>query len=81
MSPELISILVLIAMFVAPTLLPVNMGVLALVAAFVVGSLYTDLPAEETALLFPSDLFFLLGVTYLFAIAQSNGTIGWLVRE
>jgi Na+/H+ antiporter NhaD/arsenite permease-like protein len=80
MSPELVSILVLIAMFVAATVAPVNMGVLALVAAFVIGTLYTDLVGEDIALLFPGDLFVLLvGITYLFAIAQSNGTIGWLV--
>jgi len=80
MSPELVSILVLIAMFAAATALPVNMGVLAFVAAFVVGSVYTDIEAQDIALLFPGDLFVLLvGVTYLFAIAQSNGTITWLV--
>jgi Na+/H+ antiporter NhaD/arsenite permease-like protein len=80
MSPELVSILVLIAMFVVATVAPVNMGVLALVAAFVIGTLYTDLVGEDIALLFPGDLFVLLvGITYLFAIAQSNGTIGWLV--
>ena len=80
MSPELVSILVLIAMFAAATVLPVNMGVLAFVAAFVVGSAYTDIEAQDIALLFPGDLFVLLvGVTYLFAIAQSNGTITWLV--
>jgi di/tricarboxylate transporter len=79
-SPELISILVLVAMFAAATFLPLDMGILALIAAFVVGSLYTDLVAEDIALLFPGDLFVLLvGVTYLFAIAQSNGTVGWLV--
>jgi di/tricarboxylate transporter len=80
-SPELVSILVLIAMFAAATLLPVNMGVLALVAAFIIGGAYTDLLAEDIALLFPGDLFVLLvGITYLFAIAQSNGTIGWMVH-
>lgn len=80
MSPELVSILVLIAMFAAATFLPINMGVLALVAAFVVGLAYTDLLGEDIALLFPGDLFVLLvGVTYLFAIAQANGTIGWVV--
>jgi hypothetical protein len=80
-SPELVSILVLIAMFAAATLLPVNMGVLALVAAFIIGGAYTDLLAEDIALLFPGDLFVLLvGITYLFAIAQSNGTIGWMVQ-
>jgi len=56
------------------------MGVLAFVAAFVLGTFYTDLEAQDIALLFPGDLFVLLvGVTYLFAIAQRNGTITWLV--
>lgn len=79
MSPELVSILVLIAMFAAATVLPVNMGVLAFVAAFPVGTLYTNLEAEDIALLFPGDLFVLLvGVTYLFAIAQSKArSVGW----
>ena len=36
MSPELVSILILIAMFAAATFLPINMGVLALAAAVVV---------------------------------------------
>ena len=39
MSPELISIYGLCAMFVVATLLPVNMGVLAFVGAFLVGTL------------------------------------------
>src|SRR5687767_7710753 len=31
---------------------------------------------------FPGDLFVtLVGITYLFAIAQNNGTIDWLVRQ
>jgi len=48
MSPELVSILVLIAMFAAATALPVNMGVLAFVAAFVVGSVYTDVEPKSS---------------------------------
>jgi NhaP-type Na+/H+ or K+/H+ antiporter len=38
MSNELISILVLVAIFVLGTTLPLNMGVLGIVAAFVVGT-------------------------------------------
>ncbi|CAN5295223.1 SLC13 family permease [soil metagenome] len=80
MSPELVSIVVLAAMFVVATVFPVNIGILAFVAAFVLGSLYTGLSGEDITLLFPGDLFVLLaGVTFLFAIAQSNGTIDWLV--
>ena len=39
MSVELVSILVLVAVFLLATVLPLNMGALALVAAYVVGRL------------------------------------------
>ena len=80
MSPELVSILVLVAMFAIAAIRPVNIGVLGFVAAFVIGSLYTDLAGDEISELFPGDLFVLLvGITFLFAIAQDNGTIDWIV--
>jgi di/tricarboxylate transporter len=79
-SPEVVSIIVLIVMFAIATAVRVNMGVLAFVAAFVVGLAYTDLTGEEITELFPGDLFVLLvGITFLFAIAQNNGTIDWIV--
>lgn len=82
MSPEVLSIAVLVAMFVAASLLPVNLGAMAFVAAWLVGSLVGGLSVEEIFSGFPAKLFILLvGVTYLFAIAQSNGTIGWLTRQ
>src|SRR5918998_4000745 len=80
MSQEVTSILVLIAIFVIGTLRPINMGLLGIVAAFVVGtSIGTD---EDTIFAgFPGDLFIILvGVTYLFAIANNNGTVDWLVH-
>jgi di/tricarboxylate transporter len=80
MSPELISILALVAMFVLATLVPVNMGVLAFVGAFLVGTLIAGMTANEIIDGFPGGLFLtLVGITYLFAIAQNNGTIDWLV--
>jgi di/tricarboxylate transporter len=80
MSPELVSIAVLVAMFVVATIRPINIGVLGFVAAFVVGTAYTDLAGDEISSLFPGDLFVLLvGITFLFAIAQDNGTIDWIV--
>ena len=82
MSPEIISILVLVAIFVVATLLPINIGVMAFVAAFVVGSTVAGMDGE-TILVdgFPSELAVtLIGVTYLFAIATNNGTVDWLVR-
>ena len=80
MSPELLSILALVAMFVIATILPVNMGIVAFVGAFLIGTLVADQTAEDIAGGFPTPLFLaLVGITYLFAIAQNNGTIDWIV--
>jgi di/tricarboxylate transporter len=79
-SPELFSILALVAMFVIATILPVNMGIVAFVGAFLIGTLVADQTAEEIAAGLPAQLFLaLVGITYLFAIAQNNGTIDWIV--
>ena len=81
MSPQLISIYALVVMFVIATVLPVNMGVLAFVGAFLVGTLLAGMTAKTIIAGFPGDLFLtLVGITYLFAIAQNNGTIDWLVQ-
>ena len=81
MTPQLISIYALVAMFVVATIWPINMGVLAFVGAFLVG---TMVAGQETAAIidgFPGGLFLtLVGITFLFALAQNNGTIDWLVR-
>ena len=80
MSQEVVSILVLVAIFVIGTLRPINMGLLGIVAAFIVG---TAIGTDEDTIFagFPGDLFIILvGVTYLFAIANNNGTVDWLVH-
>jgi di/tricarboxylate transporter len=80
MSNELISLLVLILIFVIGTTMPVNMGVLGIVAAFVVGTAM-GVSEDDLFLGFPGDLFIILvGVTYLFGIASANGTVNWLVH-
>jgi Na+/H+ antiporter NhaD/arsenite permease-like protein len=81
-SPEIACIVGLVVLFVVGTALPVNMGALAFVMAFIVGGLYVDMSAANVLAGFPGDLFVtLVGITYLFAIAQNNGTIDWLVRQ
>ncbi|MGH3387102.1 MAG: SLC13 family permease, partial [Nocardioidaceae bacterium] len=81
MSPEIISIIVLAAMFVVATLLPINIGIMAFVAAFVVGTTVADMNTDDILAGFPGGLAVtLIGITYLFAIATNNGTIDWLVR-
>jgi di/tricarboxylate transporter len=81
MPTELIPILALVVMFLAATVLPVNMGALGFVAAFAVGTLAVGMGTDEIIGGFPSSLFLtLVGITYLFAIAQNNGTVDLLVR-
>src|SRR5687767_12507752 len=80
MSQEVVSILVLVAIFVIGTLRPINMGLLGITAAFIVG---TAIGTDEDTIFagFPGELFIILvGVTYLFAIANNNGTVDWLVH-
>jgi di/tricarboxylate transporter len=80
MSNELISILILVAVFAVATVLPINMGVLGLVAAFGVGTAM-GVSEDDVFAGFPGDLFIILvGITYLFAIATNNGTVNWLVH-
>ncbi|MGW4799260.1 SLC13 family permease, partial [Nonomuraea sp. NPDC004297] len=81
MSAELLSILALIVMFVVATFFPVNLGTLALVGAFLVGTLAAGMETDAILDAFPGSLFVILvGVTLLFAIATNNGTVDWLVR-
>lgn len=80
MSIHLIGIIVLILIFVVGTLRPVNIGILALIATFAVGTLVAGEDVDALLAGFPPDLFVLLvGVTYLFGLAATNGTIEWII--
>jgi di/tricarboxylate transporter len=86
LSVEVVSILVLAGIFLLATVRPVNLGALAIVAAFILGVSVldgADVGDRTDAVFsgFPGDLFVILaGVTYLFAIAKDNGTVDWLVH-
>jgi di/tricarboxylate transporter len=81
MSSQIIAILVLGGMFVIATVLPINIGILALVASFVVGTFAFGLEDKEIFEGFPVSLFItVVGVTYLFSVAKLNGTIDLLVE-
>jgi Na+/H+ antiporter NhaD/arsenite permease-like protein len=81
MGPEWVAILALIALFVMGTLLPINMGALAYVAAWLVGMYSLDLSEKEILAGVSGDLVLtLIGVTYLFAIAKNNGTVDLIVN-
>ncbi|GAA5063309.1 SLC13 family permease [Erythrobacter westpacificensis] len=70
----------LVVVFVLGTVRPVNLGALALIATYLIGTLFAGESSRELLAGFPADLFVLLvGVTYLFGIAASNGTIEWII--
>ncbi|MFE4535481.1 SLC13 family permease [Streptomyces scopuliridis] len=81
MSDHVISLIGLVLIFTVATVFSVHMGALAIVVAFVVGTVFVHESADDIFAGFPGDLFVVLvGVTFLFAIAKSNGTVSWLVH-
>jgi Na+/H+ antiporter NhaD/arsenite permease-like protein len=81
MGPEWVAILALVALFVIGTALPINMGALAYVAAWLVGMYSLHLDEKEILAGVSGDLILtLIGVTFLFAIARNNGTVDLIVR-
>ncbi len=80
MGPEWVAILALVALFVVGTVLPINMGALAYVAAWLVGMYSLHLSEKEILAGISGDLVLtLIGVTFLFAIAKNNGTVDLIV--
>lgn len=80
MSIHVIGVATLALVFIVGTLRPVNIGALALVATFLIGTLAANESLDKILSGFPPDLFVLLvGVTYLFGLAAANGTIEWLI--
>ena len=81
MSPEWVSILALLALFIVGTVLPINMGALGFVAAWLVGMFSLGLSDKQIIGGMSGDLVLtLVGVTYLFAIAKNNGTVDLIVH-
>jgi Na+/H+ antiporter NhaD/arsenite permease-like protein len=81
MSEQVLSIIVLVLIVLLATIRSVNMGAVAFLGAFLVGTLIFDESADDIFSGFPGDLFVVLvGVTLLFAIAKANGTVDWLIH-
>ena len=76
---SLIALLIAIALSMATKL---NVGVAAMAFAWLIGTFAAGLKAEQVAAGFPSSLFLTLtGVTLLFALAETNGTLDRLAHR
>ncbi|RZQ63357.1 SLC13 family permease [Amycolatopsis suaedae] len=81
MSTQLVSIIGLVLIFLVATVRSVNMGAVAFLGTFVIGTFVFGKEADDLFAGFPGDLFVVLaGVTLLFAIAKANGTVDWLIH-
>lgn len=81
MSIQIMSIIGLVVIFLLATLRSVNMGAIAFLGTFLIGSFIIKESDDDLFSGFPGDLFVVLvGVTLLFAIAKSNGTVDWLIN-
>jgi Na+/H+ antiporter NhaD/arsenite permease-like protein len=82
LSIHVVGIAGLALVFLIGTLRSINLGALSLVMMFLVSTIFVGETPREMYTGFPVDLFVLLaGVTYLFAIAASNGTVDRIVER
>jgi di/tricarboxylate transporter len=76
MSLPVLSLLALFAAVVTGSFLPVNVGLLSIALAFLIGVLLGGMKLQAVVAGFPAGLFLtLLGVTLLFSQARVNGTL------
>jgi Na+/H+ antiporter NhaD/arsenite permease-like protein len=76
MTPAVASLIALLIAIALSLTSRVNVGVVAIVFAWLIGTLMAGLKPDQVAAGFPSPLFLtLVGVTFLFALAEANGTL------
>jgi len=81
-NPAVASLVALIVAIVLSMVTRINVGLVGLVMAWLVGAFVAGLPAGTIVGGFPTSLFLTLtGMTLLFAAAESNGTIERLARR
>jgi di/tricarboxylate transporter len=82
MSLAALSLAALLIALVVSTISQINIGILAIVLAWIVGVYFGGMRAEQVLAGFPISLFLtLVGVTLLFAQAEGNGTLDRLARR
>lgn len=79
-TTAIIALAFLVVAFLIGSVTDLHMGIMAIVATSVVGPLVFHDSISKVQSGFPLGLFFtLLGVTYMFALANNNGTVNWIV--
>jgi di/tricarboxylate transporter len=82
MSPAVISLVALVAAIALSIVSRINVGVVAIAFAWVIGAYVGDIGVDAVLRAFPASLFLTLaGVTLLFAIAHENGTLEHLTHR
>ncbi|WP_229051398.1 SLC13 family permease [Aeromicrobium sp. Leaf350] len=81
MLEQLVALAIFVAVFAIAAVRNVNIGIAMFPVACVVGIWIADVALADVVAGFPlSILVLLVGVTYFFGIAHSNGTIDWLIE-
>src|SRR5215510_7929139 len=82
MNPAVLSLIALLIAIALSMATKLNVGVAAMAFAWLIGVFAADWKAEQVAAGFPSSLFLpLTGVTLLFALAETNGTLDRLAHR
>lgn len=82
MNPAVASLIALLVAIGLSMATRINVGLVGLVMAWIVGTFVAGLPTGTIVAGFPTSLFLTLaGMTLLFAAAESNGTIAGLARR
>ncbi len=82
MGVELTLLLILVAVFVLAISLEINIGLVAMLAAYGAGVLLVDMNAGQIIEGFPDSIvLLLLGITLLVAVINANGAMEWLVGK
>jgi Na+/H+ antiporter NhaD/arsenite permease-like protein len=82
MSPDVLTLVALLVVIGASMTSRINVGILSIALAWVIGVYAAHMKADAVIAGFPSGLFITLaGATFLFAIAKSNGTLDTLAQR
>lgn len=82
MSPAVASLIALLVAIALSLTSRINVGVAAMAFAWIIGSALAGLKPDQVAAGFPSSLFLTLtGVTLLFSLAETNGTLERLANR